>query len=162
MVKDNFQTLAENRLEIANKLAMDDKLAKCLLNKNELFEDTTVTVNEKSNLIGTQIYPYPRTTGTLDKSKSYITMNFTYKKVKGGNYFKTASITIYAFCTDDLISTKYSTLRPDYMIQQIDRLLNDTRSESWIGKLSLDSMKDIIYDGGYIGLAITYTNTEFQ
>ena len=162
MEKNNFQTLAENRLEIAKRLALDDDIAKCLLNKAELFKDTTVTPLEKAKLIGTQIYPYPKTTGTLSQSKSYITMSFTYKKVKGGNYFKTTSIRITAFCTDDLVETKYSILRPDFLIQKIDRLLNGTRSDGWIGRLSLDSMSDVIFDNGYIGLSVTYVNTEFQ
>ena len=162
MEKNNFQTLADNRLEIIKRLAMDDDLAKCMLNKSELFKDTTVTPVEKAKLMYKQIYPYSKTTNTLTGSKSYITMRFKYRKVKGGNIFKTASITIFAFCSDDLMETKYSILRPDYMIQQIDRLLNNTRSEGWIGKLSLDSMDDVIFDNGYVGLSVTYINTEFQ
>jgi len=162
MEKNNFQTLADNRIEVAKRLAMDDELAKCLLNKDKNFKDTKVTPIVKGRLMHTQIYPYSKTTNTLTESKSYITMRFKYRKVRGANVFKTASITIFAFCSDDLVETSYTTLRPDYMIQQIDRLLNDTRSEGWIGRLSLESMEDIIFDRGYIGASVTYVNSEFQ
>jgi len=162
MEKNNFETLADNRIELMNRLCMDDDLAKCLLNKSEQFKNTTVTDEEKVELMHTQVYPYAKTTGTLTEAKSYITMRFRYKKLKGGNIFKTASITIFAFCADSLVKTKYFILRQDYMIQCIDKLLNDTRCEGWLGKLSMDSMDDVIFDNGYVGLSVTYTNTEFQ
>jgi hypothetical protein len=55
-------------------------------------------------------------------------------------------------------------LRYDYLLSQVDRLLNDTRGEGWIGKLELESMDDVIIDseGKYIGVAVTYKNSEFQ
>jgi hypothetical protein len=162
MDKNNLETLSQNRLEIVYRLAMDEELAKCLLNKQELFKDTTVTAVEKARLINSQIFPYPKTTGTLVETKSYITMSFNYDTPKGSHTLKTASIVIYAFCSDALVTTKYNVLRPDYMVQQIDRLLNDTKTEGWIGKLAFKNMKDIVFDGGYVGLALTYINTEFQ
>lgn len=162
MEKNNFQTLAENRTEILKRIVMDDDLSKCLLNKAELFKDTIVTPVEKAKLMYTQVFPYSKTTNTLTETKSYITMRFKYRRVKGANIFKTASITVYAFCHESIAPTKYGLIRQDYLIQQIDRLLNDTRGEGWIGKLSLDSMDDVIFDNGYVGLSVTYVNTEFQ
>jgi len=162
MEKNNFETLAENRIEFMKRLSMDDELAKCLLNKSEKFKDTTVTLAEKIGLMHKQVYPYAKTTDKLTVEKSYITMRFRYKKVKGSNIFKTASITIFAFCGEVIITTPYSILRPDYLLQQIDRLMNDTRGEGWLGKLSMDSMEDIVFDNGYVGLSVNYTNTEFQ
>jgi hypothetical protein len=162
MEKNNFETLAENRTEILKRLIMDDDLAKCLLNKSEMFKDTTVTPIDKAKLMYVQVFPFAKTTGTLDSTKSYITMSFKYRKVKGANIFKTASITIYAFCHEDIAKTPYGILRSDYMIQQVDRLLNNTRSEGWIGRLSLDNMSDVIFDNGYVGLSVTYVDTEFQ
>ena len=162
MEKNNFETLADNRIEFMKRLSGDTELAKCLLNKTVNFKSTTVTEIEKSNLMYTQIFPFAKTTGTLSDTKAYITMRFRYKKVKGGNIFKVAGITFYAFCHENIIKTPYMVIRPDYMLQQIDRLLNDTRSEGWLGKLSLDGMEDVIFDNGYVGLSVTYANTEFQ
>ena len=164
MVKNNFETLADNRIEFMKRLALDDELAKCLLNKSTNFKNTTVTQLEKSELMHTQIFPYLKTTSTLLESKSYITMKFRYKKLRGSNVFKVASVTFYVFCDSNIITTPYMIIRPDYMLQQIDRLLNDTRGEGWLGKLSLDGMEDVTMDsdGKYIGLAVTYTDTEFQ
>ena len=162
MEKNNFETLAENRIEIMQRICLDEELAKCLLNKSPKFKDTTVSPVEMAGLMYSQVFPYARTQNTLTEAKSYITMQFKYKKVKGANIFKTASITIYAFCADSLVKTQYSIIRPDYLIQRIDLLMNDTRAEGWLGKLSMDSMSDVIFDNGYVGLAVTYTNTEFQ
>ena len=162
MDKNNFETLADNRIEFMKRLVLDDDLAKCLLNKSTAFKNTTVTEIEKSNLMHTQVFPFAKTTSTLLDTKAYITMRFKYRKVKGGNVFKVSSVTFYAFCHENIIKTPYMILRPDYMLQQIDRLLNDTRSEGWLGRLSLDSMDDVIFDNGYVGLSVTYTNTEFQ
>lgn len=162
MEKNNFETLAENRIEFMKRICLDTELAKCLLNKSEKFKDTTVTPVEMAGLMHKQVFPYPKTQGTLTEAKSYITMRFKYKKVKGANIFKTASITIYVFCADSLIKTLYSICRQDYLLQQIDRLMNDTRGEGWLGKLQMDSMDDVVFDNGYVGLSITYVNTEFQ
>lgn len=162
MEKNNFETLAENRIEFMKRICMDDELAKCLLNKSEKFKDTTVTQIEKAGLMHTQVFPYPKTQGKLTEEKSYITMRFKYKKIKSANIFKTASITVYVFCADNLVQTKYSICRQDYLLNSIDRLFNDTRSEGWLGKLSMDSMDDVVFDNGYIGLSVTYLNTEFQ
>jgi hypothetical protein len=164
MERNNFESLAENRTEFMKRLAMDDELAKVLLNKNDYFKNTTVTELEKAGLMWTQIYPFVKTTKTLTETKSYITMKFKYKKLKDSNFYKTAYITIYAFCHEDIARTKYGVLRSDYMLSQVDRLLNDTRNESWLGKLQLDGMDDVIMDqdGTYVGIAVTYRNTEFQ
>lgn len=162
MVKNNFQTLADNRLDITKRLAMDDELAKCLLNKSENFKDTTVTPIEKARLMYSQIFPFSKTTNTLDNTKSYITMRFKYRKTKGSNKFKTSGITLFVFCHENMVTTPYGIIRPDYLVQQVDRLLNDTNGDGWLGRLSLDGMDDVIFDNGYIGLSVTYTSVEFQ
>lgn len=165
MEKNNFETLAENRNELIQRLAMDDELAKCLLNKSTNFKETTVTKIEKSKLINTQIFPYLKTTGNLDTAKTYITMKFKYKRSKSGNVFKAANVTFYVLCSDTLsiITTPYGVLRPDYVLMQIDRLINDTRGDGWIGKMTLEGMDDVVDQSGkFIGLTVTYTNTEFQ
>ncbi|MDF2588223.1 MAG: hypothetical protein K0S41_2064 [Anaerocolumna sp.] len=164
MGKNNFESLADNRMEFMNRLAMDDELAKCMLNKADYFKDTTITELEKANLMFKQIYPFQKTTGKLSTDKSYITMRFKYKKLPSGNVYKASYVTLYIFCPDSLFVTKYNQLRTDYMLQCVDRLLNDTRGEGWIGKLALETMDDIVMDndGEYVGIAVTYKNTEFQ
>ena len=91
-------------------------------------------------------------------------MRFKYRKVKGQNVFKAAFITFYIFCTESVIQTDYQVLKTDYILQQVDRLLSDTRNESWLGKLEMDSMEDVNMDseGKYIGISVTYKNVELQ
>jgi hypothetical protein len=164
MQKNNFESLSDNKIDFIKRLAFDDELAKCMLNKSVNFKNTTISEAEKADLMYKQIYPFPKTTGTLTDTRSYITMKYKYKKLLSGNVFKTAYVTFYIFCHEDIVQTPYMTLRYDYILQQVDRLLNDTRGSGWLGKLELDSMEDVIIDseGKYIGVAVTYKNTEFQ
>jgi hypothetical protein len=50
------------------------------------------------------------------------------------------------------------------MLQCVDRLINDTRSQGWLGKMAFDTSGDIVVDtkGRYIGVSVTYKNTELQ
>ena len=166
MLKDNFQSLADNRIEFMKRIVFDDEVAKCLLNKSPNFKSTTVTQLEKASLMYSQVFPFSKTTNTLVDTKAYITMKFQYKKTNKLNIFKIASVTFYVFCHESIITTPYAVLRSDFLLSQIDRLMNDTEStnDGWIGKLSLSKMDDIIMDseGKYIGLAVTYTDMEFQ
>lgn len=164
MVKDNFETLSKNRIEFTTKLALDDELAKCMINKDDNFVDSVITEEDKYNLMYSQIYPFKKTTETLTETKSYITLSFKYKKSQSSNVFKAAYVTFYLFCHEEIIRTPYMTLRYDYMLQCVDRLINDSRSDNWMGKMQLESMDDMIIDsdGKYVGVAVTYKNTEFQ
>lgn len=165
MEKNNFESLAENRVLFMNRLAFDDQLAQCMLNKDEYFKNTTVTELEKAELMQTQIYPFPQTMGKITETKSYITMKFDYRKMpNSGGIYKVSNVTFYAFCHEDLITTKYMILRYDYMLQCIDRLMNASRGEGWIGKMEFDTVKDVVMDqaGKYVGISVSYKNTEFQ
>lgn len=164
MERNYFETLSQNKTEFLTRLALDENIAKCLINTKENFQDNVVSEDEKYGLIYTHIFPYMKTTGTLSQDGSYIAMKFKYSRVKGSNIFKTAYVTLFIFCSESAIKTSYQVLRTDYLLQQVDRLLNDTRNETWLGKLVLEDMSDTIMDnnGEYIGIAVTYKNTEFQ
>ena len=164
MERNNFESLTQDKNEFIDRLALDDELAKCLICNELDFQKATITEEDKYNLIYNQIYPFPKVMSTTTEAKSYITMRFKYRKSKESNYFKAASITFYCFCHESLIQTAYMTLRYDYMLQQIDRLINDTRGEGWIGKMAFENLDDITVDteGKFIGVAVTYRNTEFQ
>lgn len=161
MEKNNFETLAENKTEFLTRLALDDNIAKCMINTNKSFKDNTVTQPQKFGLIYTHIFPYMKTTGTMTVDGSYITMKFKYRRQ--GDAFKAANVIFYILCSETVIQTSYQILRTDYLLQQVDRLINDTRNETWLGKMTFDGMDDIVDStGNYIGISVAYKNTEFQ
>jgi hypothetical protein len=164
MEKNYFETLSENRTEFVNRLAFDDELAKLMVNNNPSYKENVVTDADKSELIYTQIYPFPKVMEEVNEVKSYITMKFRYKKELGSNIFKAAQVIFYCFCHNTIIPTSYQTLRYDAMLSCVDRLINDTRNGTWLGKMTFDGMDDVIIDnkGNYVGIAISYRNSEFQ
>jgi hypothetical protein len=89
-------------------------------------------------------------------------MKFRYKKVN--NVFKAAQVFFYCFCHNSIIQTSYGVLRYEAMLSAVDRLINDTRCDTWLGKMTLDGMDDVVIDnkGNYIGVVVSYKNTEFQ
>lgn len=164
MEKNNFKSLSKNKINFMQLLALDDDLAKLMVNGNKNYKDNVVTEAQKYGLMYTQIYPFPKTTGTLTESKSYITMAFRYKRATSGNTFKVALITFHIFCNEKIVQTSYMENRQDAILQCVDRLLNESRSKEWLGKLAFDTMEDEIIDNGngYVGIRVTYKNTEFQ
>lgn len=164
MNKNNFESLSKNKKDFVMRLALDNDLSKIMINGNKKFKDNVVTEEQKYGLMNTQIIPHPKIMENITETKSYITMKFRYKSTRSANVFMASHITFFIFCHKDIIDTAYMTLRYDEMLQCVNRLLNDTRGEGWVGKLSFDNMEDIVMDskGIYVGVAVTYKNTEFQ
>ena len=164
MEKNNFESLSDNRIEFLKILSLDDELAKIMINSNPNYKNNTVTEAQKYSLMNTQILPRQKVMENITETKSYITMKIRYKADKSANIFKAAYITFYIFCHENIVLTSYMTMRYDVMLQCVNRLLNDTRSHGWLGKLAFDSMDEVVMDskGTYMGLAVTYKNTEFQ
>jgi len=160
MERNNFETLSENRVEMIKRFAKDEDLAKCLLCNLSNFKDYTLPEDYMLLLNYKNIFPYQKTINAQSDEKSYITMKFRYSRVKGTDIFKVGQIIFYIFCHENLIETDYGILRYDYMLQCIDRLLNDTRNKTWIGKLQFEDMEDIIINSTHTGIMVRYSNTE--
>jgi hypothetical protein len=163
MEKNNFESLSKNKINFVQRLALDDDIAKLMINGNKNYKDNVVTEAQKYGLMNTVILPYQKVMENITETKSYITMKFRYKATKSANTFMASYVTFYIFCHKDIIQTQYMTLRYDEILQAVNRLMNDTRGE-WLGKLAFDTMEDVVMDskGTYIGVAVTYKNTEFQ
>jgi hypothetical protein len=164
MDKNNFESLSENKIDFIKRFALDNELAKLMINSKPNYKDNVVTEAQKYSLMNTQIYPRQKVMENIIETKSYITMKFKYRATKGANVFKAAYITFFIFCHEDIVLTSYMSMRYDKMLECVNRLINDTRGEGWIGKLAFDTMDEVSMDstGKYLGLAVTYKNTEFQ
>ena len=164
MEKDNFESLSKNKIDFMERLALDDELAKIMINDNPNYKDNNVSETQKYELMNTQIYPRQKVMENVTETKSYITMKFRYKATQSANIFKAAYVTFFIFCHEDLVLTSYMSMRYDDMMKCVNRLLNDTRGEGWLGKLKFETMEEVVMDtqGRYVGVALTYKNTEFQ
>lgn len=164
MIKDNFQSISQDKTNFVITLSHDDKLAKCLLNSQSDFLNYPVDPEDADNLCYSKIFPYYKVIGTSDgtdtqiNASSYITMKFNYVRSKGVNYFKTSNIIFYLFCHESLVKTSYGILRYDYMLQRISELLNDSKSETWFGKMTLDEASDFTIDNKYLGVAAKFSS----
>jgi len=133
-----------------------------LLCNNTNFKDYVLQDGDMDSLVWNHIFPYNYIPEPQEEAKSYITMQFQYKKVKNANIFKTGRITFYIVCHQSLVKTDYSSLRYDYVLSCIDEVINDTRGIAWLGKMEFDDMSDISLSGSkYVGIAVTYKNVEF-
>lgn len=164
MIKDNFLSLQKDKENFLRVLSSDERLAKCLISGNKNFLDYELEEDDMDNLIYTQIFPYNHVLGTSNIASSYITMKFRYTRSKGANLFKNSNIIFYLFCGEAVVRTSYGVLRYDYMLQRLSELLNDTRSEAWLGKMMLDSVEDITVsaDGKYLGIMAKFINVELM
>lgn len=115
------------------------------------------------SLLFSQIFPCDFTVGLQSEAKSYITMKFKYQKYKGGNDYKIGYILFKIFCHQSLIKTDYGKLRYDYLLEQLNRLINNSRGTSWLGRIQWDGMEDMVVDSEkkYIGVSVLYKNIEF-
>jgi hypothetical protein len=143
---------------ILTKLIENDNIVKAIGNINADFLDTSFTGNPRE-LLFKNIYPFPFVPDTEDEQKCYITMKFKYKP--NGNMYKLGKISIYVFAHQDILKTSYPWLRTDFIINEIDKLFNETR-ELGIGELQFGGMEDMKFSQVHSGICIDYVNLSFN
>lgn len=149
---------------MVRRLAYDENIAKCLLCNKPNFLDYELNEEEVDGLIFSSVYPCDFTLNLQNEAKSYITMRFKYVKPKNSNAFKIGYIAFKIFCHQSLIKTDYARLRYDYLLEQVDRLMNDTRGDGWLGKMNWEGMEDITVDSEkkYVGVQVIYRSVDFM
>lgn len=161
LMEDNFMSLAKDRSEIMARLSEDIDLAKCLLCNDKRFKDYSPTPEDIESIPYKFVFPCPYTFDTTQESKSFITMAFKYSKSSSSNVWKVGNITLWCYCSKDIVQTPYG-LRYDYMLQRVNKLLFDTRNSTWIGKMEFIGMEDVIMNDTYVGVMVRYKNAELM
>lgn len=150
-------------MEFMNRIKDDTSLVKCILSQREDFKEYVPTEDEIDNLIWDRVFPCQYTVDTTQTAKCFITMRFKYGASSKSPIWKNGLITFYLFCHKDIVKTSYNILRYDYMLQRINELIFDTRNANWIGKMEFHSVEEILIgDGNYVGVCVTYRNTELM
>lgn len=158
---DNFNSLSKDKIEFAKRIINDEQLAKCLLSNERNFLDIDIDEENRDKLIWEQVFPYRFVPSVDQKAQSYITMAFKYNRQ---SIWKLGTITFYLFCHKNIVRTDYGVLRYDFMLQRLNEIVNDTRFDTWLGKVQLIDMDEINIDdkGNFIGLMVRYKITEFM
>jgi len=157
-----FEELSTNKYLILSKLIKDENILKCLVNNESNFLDISLPVSfDPTSLIYTQIFPYKFIPTIETKAKTFITMSFSYKSNKQGTLFKNGSIYFYIITHNSLIRTNYGILRYDYLVNQIDELLNSSTNIG-IGQLPFYDMGDFSVNDNYSGVYLAYKTLELQ
>jgi len=156
-----LQDLSKDKMTIIERILSSQGICKALKYTSSNFLDQPDIV-DPSELIMDKIYPYYRIPETSSEASSYILFSFrNYRLTKGGNKFKSGLIQIFAITHKSLITTDYGFLRYDYIISEIDKLMNDVRGIG-IGKLEFDKMDEIYINNDYLGSYIAYKPYEWN
>lgn len=155
-----LKDLSNDKVTIMMRILSSQNLCKAIKYNDSNFLDKP-DIADPSELIYVNVFPYKRIPHDEDTtSKTYITMSFQqYKPV--GNYFKSGVIYLNAIVNLDNMKTDYGMIRTDYIISEIDELINQERGIG-IGKTNFYKMDDIVVNKEYIGTTIGYEIYEFN
>lgn len=161
--KNNFASLAKNKLDFLNILCHDKSIAQCLICEESDFKKYNPTETEMEKLKFSQIFPHFYIPNIQESTKSFISMKTIYRP-NIEKICKTGYITFYIYCHKSLVQTKYLILRYDYLLTRIDTLLSGLRSinNGWMGRLEFAGMDDLTVGNSadFVGVSVTYKNLE--
>ena len=148
-----FENLSNDKVKIMMRLLNSKELCKALHYTNPNFLDQP-DIEDPCELIYKNIYPYRFIPQVNDTRSTYITLSFgSYKPV--GTHFKTGIISFHAFTHLDLIRTDYDKLRYDFLIAEIDKLMNQQRGIG-IGKMQFHEADELLVNENYVGMYVAY------
>lgn len=141
------------------KLVDSENITKAIVNKNESYLDTSLSVDPIS-LIYKNIFPYKRVPDINEETETFITLRVGGFKLINGIY-KSGYIIFYVFTHNSLMKTSYGMTRVDYIIGEIDELFNKATD---IGgrNLIFDGMDEFDIHNNYSGSWIRYKIMDFN
>lgn len=135
-------------------------LCKALAHNERNFLDMP-SLDDPVKLMYDKIFPYYRVPDSENPASSYILMSFrNFRLVK--NKFKSGQINIFTLTHKDLVRTDYGFLRYDYMLEEVDKILN-SQDGIGIGKTEFVKMDEwTVNNELYIGNVIAYKIYEWN
>ncbi|WP_251035361.1 hypothetical protein [Paenibacillus sp. ISL-20] len=145
--------LGVDKTTIMYRLADSIDLCKALYYNEPNFLDQP-DIADTGELFYNNIFPFSRIPSLAEEGKSYLTMSFRdFKKVN--NRFKSGYIYLHAFTHAKLIRTDHGFLRYDFIISEIDKLMNEQRGLG-IGKTEFYKMDEYYVNEQYMGMYVAY------
>jgi hypothetical protein len=155
-----FQDLSKDKVTIMSRLITDQNICKAIYYNEANFLDQPDIVDPAKSLIYKNVFPYRFIPEPDKEEHTYVTLSFRrYKPV--GSAFKSGLIYIYTFTHKDLVTTDYGVLRYDYIVSEIDKLINMQRGIG-IGKAEFYEMDEFIVNEKYLGQYVAYKLYEFN
>ncbi|MWV44969.1 hypothetical protein GRF59_15205 [Paenibacillus sp. HJL G12] len=148
-----LENLSKDKETIMLRLIDSPDLCKALYYRNSDFLDQS-DIEDTSELLYKNIYPFS-TVPELSKDRmSYVTMalrNYGYIN----NVFRRGYVYFYVIIHKDLLRTEYGFLRNDFILNEIDRLMNEKRGIG-IGKTRFYKMDEMYVNDSYTGYYTSY------
>ncbi|MNW57367.1 hypothetical protein D3C74_351650 [compost metagenome] len=154
--------ITEHKNTILQRLVGNQEICKAVFYQDKNFLSKPDV--KPKQVIYNNIYPFnyiPPTSEAVGTAKSYITISLTdYSKSKNSK-FKVGQLIVRVFTHKDLFVTDEGALRPDFIVQRIDELLNEQRGIG-IGELEFTRLQEIMINQDYLGLMVTYRPVNFN
>jgi len=112
------------------------------------------------DLVYNRLYPFRYIPDTSKEMKTYIVLSFDDYRTKNGS-FKSGKVTFNVFTHHSLQRTSYGKLRPDFIIEEIHKLISDSRGLG-IGKAEFQRMNGLSINSDYHGSYIEYKVYDFK
>jgi hypothetical protein len=111
------------------------------------------------DLVNTNVfkYKYPRTLENVQKVIISICVNLSARPT-----LRDADIYIYIYTHVDLMQTTYGITRTDYIQCQIDKLLNDSKTNGFLGELSTVNVRELPPIKDWVVTCIEYKGTNLN
>jgi hypothetical protein len=159
-----LRELSEYKNTIIQRLVGNMNILKAVYYQNENFLEQPDVSTDK--VLYSNIFPYnfiPSTDEELRTMKTYITLSISDYKKAGGPQFKAGNIFINVFTHKNLFRTNYGVLRVDYIISEVDEIMNSKRGLG-LGQLEFVGMKDSYFtsDYNYLGSTLHYRPVDFN
>lgn len=158
-----LKELTSYKNTIIDRICGNDDLLKAVYYTDEDYlSKDSVNVED---VLFRNIYPFdytPSSDELLAVRSTYITLSITdYNKGGNGGFFNAGSIFVRVFAHKDLLKTAYPMLRVDYLISEIDELLNGQPGIG-MGKLEFIGAKEFILNENYYGMYLHYRPVDFS
>lgn len=153
-----FDSLTIDKTSIMKKIVSDQDLSKAIYYNETSFKSKPNISPEL--LLYNNIFPYFFIPDINEKQKTFVTLsfkNFSYRN----NVFMGGNMQFNIFTHQSLYRTDYGELRTDYIVNKIHEMFNQTRG-SWMGKLNLYSMDELIINPNFSGNYLVYKMIDFQ
>jgi hypothetical protein len=156
-----FKDLSKDKITVMMRLLSSQGICKALhYAEKDFLDKSDLTDNDKINLLYNKIFPYRKVPDINQTASTFITLSFRdYNLVNTS--FKSGYIYINVLTHVDLIETDHGFLRYDFILSEIDELMNQQLGIG-IGKPQFYKMDEIYVNEKYMGMFVAYKLYEFN